>query len=145
MSDHPLDRALRLAIEAHSGQKDRSGRPYILHVMKVVMGCRPDDDAMTVAALHDVVEDTPMTLDDLRGLGFAPKVVDAVDAISRRDGETYEDYIERVARNPLARRVKRVDLEHNMDVRRLPHITAADATRLERYRQAWERVSPPSI
>ncbi len=144
MPDHPLDRALRLAVEAHSGQKDRSGRPYILHVMKVVMGCRPDEDAMTVAALHDVVEDSPMTLEDLRGLGFAPMIVDAVDAISRRDGETYEDYIERVIRSPLARQVKRVDLEHNMDVRRLPHVTAADAARLERYRQAWERVGKRS-
>ena len=141
MSDHPLDRALRLAVEVHSGQKDRSGRPYILHVLKVVMGCRPDDDAMTVAALHDVVEDSPMTLDDLRGLGFAEEIVGAVDAISRRDGETYEDYIERVVPNSLARRVKRVDLEHNMDVRRLPHVTQADTARLERYRQAWGRIS----
>jgi len=139
-TEHVLDRALRLAVEAHAGETDRSGAPYILHVLTVVMGCRPDLEAMTVAALHDVVEDSPITINDLRAQGFSHSVLEAVDAISRRDGETYEDYIERVAKVPLARRVKRPDLEHNMDVRRLPHVTPTDAARLEKYRAAWERL-----
>ena len=140
MSDHVLDRALRLAVEAHAGQTDASGAPYILHVLQVVMGCRPDPEAMAVAALHDVVEDSTTTIGDLRTLGFSKTIVEAVDAISRRDGETYEDYIERVLKVPLARRVKRVDLEHNMDIRRLTHVGPSESARLERYRQAWERV-----
>lgn len=141
MPDHPLDLALSIAVTAHAGHEDRSGRPYILHVLNVVLGCVSDDDAMVVAALHDVVEDSPMTLDGLRSAGFSERIVEAVDAISRREGETYEDYIERVVKVPLARQVKKVDLEHNMDVRRLPQFTQKDATRLDRYRKAWDRVT----
>jgi len=137
-----FEHALRIAVDAHAGQTDNAGSPYILHVLQVVMGCRPDLEAMTVAALHDVVEDSPVTLADLRNQGFPQGVLEAVDAISRRDGETYEDYIERVAKVPLARRVKRPDLEHNMDVRRLAHVTPSDAARLERYRTAWNRLGP---
>jgi (p)ppGpp synthase/HD superfamily hydrolase len=138
--EHLLDRALRLAVNAHAGQVDRAGAPYILHVLQVLAGCRPDLDAMTVAALHDVVEDSPCTLDDLRLEGFPPKIVEAVDALTRRDGETYEDFIERAAAVPLARKVKLADLQHNMDVSRLPHVGPGEAARLERYRTAWTRL-----
>jgi len=138
--EHLLDRALRVAIESHAGQTDRAGAPYILHVLQVLAGCRPDPDAMVAAALHDVVEDTPKTLDDLRLEGFPDRIIEAVDALTRRDGETYEDFIERVARVPLARKVKLADLQHNMDVRRLPHVGPSEAARLERYRLAWTRL-----
>lgn len=136
-----FEHALRIAVDAHAGQLDNADRPYILHVLQVVMGARPDLEAMTVAALHDVVEDSPITLAHLRDQGFPESVLEAVDAISRRDGETYEDYIERVVRVPLAVRVKLPDLEHNMDVRRLAHVAPSDAARLERYRAAWTRLS----
>lgn len=136
-----FEHALRIAVDAHAGQLDDEKRPYILHVLQVVAGVRPDLEAMTVAALHDVVEDSPITLSHLRDQGFPESVLEAVDAISRRDGETYEDYIERVVRAPLAIRVKLADLEHNMDVRRLSHVTPSDAARLERYRAAWVRLS----
>lgn len=139
-----FEHALRIAVDAHAGQTDNEERPYILHVLQVVNGSRPDLETMTVAALHDVVEDSPITLAHLRDQGFPERILEAVDAISRRDGETYEDYIERVARVPLATRVKLPDLEHNMDVRRLAHVAPSDAARLERYRAAWTRLSGSS-
>ena len=96
--------------------------------------------AATVAALHDVVEDSTLTLHDLKEQGFPQVVVEAVDALTRREGEAYEDCIERVSKNVLATRVKRADLENNLDVRRLLHVTTSDLGRLERYRKAWERL-----
>lgn len=143
MTDHPLEHALRIALEAHAGQKDHGGTPYILHVLTVVLGSQPDLDAMTVAALHDVVEDTPVTLEHLRAQGFPDRILEAVDAMTRREGEAYDDYVGRVVANPLSRRVKKADLEHNMDVRRLPEVTTDDLSHLQRYRRAWERVTRP--
>jgi (p)ppGpp synthase/HD superfamily hydrolase len=139
--EHMLDRALRLAVQIHSGHADRGGRPYLLHVLQVVSACRDDLDAAVVAALHDVVEDSNLTLRELREQGFSPAIVDAVDALTRRDGEAYEDAIERAARNPLARKVKVADLESNLDVRRLSQVTASDIGRLERYTKAWKRLT----
>lgn len=144
MHPHPLELALRVALDAHAGQVDHGGRPYILHVLTVVLGSQPDEEAMTVAALHDVVEDTSVTLDDLRAHGFGERILAAVDAMTRRDGEVYADYIERVAGDALARRVKKADLEHNMDVRRLPEVEQDDLAHLQRYRRAWERVTRPA-
>jgi (p)ppGpp synthase/HD superfamily hydrolase len=140
-SEHPLDKALGLAVQVHSGHVDRAGRPYLLHVLEVVSRCREDLDASIVAALHDVVEDSSLTLRDLREQGFSSRVVEGVDALTRREGEAYEDSIERAAANPLARRVKLADLESNLDVRRLSQVAASDAGRLERYRKAWKRLS----
>lgn len=140
-SEHLLDKALRLAVHAHAGHVDRAGAPYLLHVLQVVDRCRDDLMAATVAALHDVIEDSTMTLRDLRDQGFPVQVIESVDALTRREGEAYEDCIERVARLPLATRVKLADLESNMDIRRLAQVTTADIGRLERYRKAWDRLS----
>ena len=132
-----LEEALSFAIEAHRGQKDKAGAPYILHVLRVMMQM-PDEHAMMAAALHDVVEDTPHTLDALRAAGFPEPVVEAVDGLTRREGESYAAFVERASAHPIARRVKLADLEDNMDVRRLRHLTDADLARLQRYRDAWE-------
>lgn len=140
-SEHLLDKALRLAVHAHAGHVDRAGAPYLLHVLQVVVGCQDNLLAATVAALHDVVEDSPLTLRDLRDQGFPSPVIEAVDALTRREGEAYEDCIERVAKCPLASKVKLADLHSNMDVRRLAQVTTGDIGRLERYRKAWERLS----
>jgi len=138
--EHLLDKALQLAVQIHSGHVDRGGTPYLLHVLQVVSACRYDLDAATVAALHDVVEDSDLSLKNLREQGFPQKIVDGVDALTRRDGEAYEDAIERAAANPLARKVKLADLESNMDARRLTKVSTADLGRLERYRRAWKRL-----
>ena len=137
-----VEDALALAVEAHRGQRDKAGQPYILHPLRVMMRLETDAER-TVALLHDLVEDTPWTLERLRGLGYPEDVLRALDALTRRDGETYEAFIERLRPDALARRVKLSDLEDNMDVRRLTAVTPKDAERLARYRAAWTRLREP--
>ncbi|NMO17557.1 GTP pyrophosphokinase [Pyxidicoccus fallax] len=137
-----LEDALTLAVEAHRGQKDKADRPYILHPLRVMMRLETDEER-TVALLHDVVEDTPWTLERLRERGYPDAVLSALDALTRREGETYEAFIERLRPHALARRVKLADLEDNMDVRRLAAVTPKDAERLSRYRAAWARLREP--
>lgn len=134
-----LEDAIALAVEAHRGQRDKAGQTYILHPLRVMMRLETETERM-VAVLHDVVEDSPWTLERLRELGYPEEVLGALDCLTKREGETYEAFIERVLPHPLARRVKRADLEDNMDVRRLPAVTAKDAERLARYRAAWARL-----
>jgi (p)ppGpp synthase/HD superfamily hydrolase len=142
-----LEDAIILATQAHVGQMDKVGQPYIFHPIRVMLRVS-DPSARMVAILHDVVEDTSVTLDDLIRGGFPPEVVEAVDLVSRRDDETYEQFIERLAPNPIARAVKLADLEDNMDPSRLPAITERTLERLERYRKArarlWELEGGPA-
>lgn len=134
-----LEDALMLAVNAHRGQTDKAGAPYVLHVLRVMLQM-PDLPSMMAAVLHDVVEDTDHTLADLRAAGYPEAVVSAVDALTRRPEESYEAFVERAAAHPLARRVKRADVADNMDLRRLTRLTSADLRRLQRYRAAWERL-----
>ena len=116
-----LARAVAVAAAAHAGHIDKSGNAYILHPMRVMLQCREHGDTVqAVAVLHDVVEDTWVTLDDLRALGFTTDVIEAVDAISHREGESYVDYIERCSMNRIAALVKLADLDDNSDpIRRI--------------------------
>ena len=131
-----LEDAISLAVRAHQGQLEKSGQPYILHPLRVMFRLE-DEYARMAAVLHDVVEDTPHTLDELRELGYPPEVVAAVDCLTRRPTETYEAFVERAAADPIARRVKLADLEDNMDVRRLVSFAATDAERMRKYLVAW--------
>jgi len=131
-----LEDAIALAVRAHHKQTDRAGAPYILHPLRVMFRVEIDAERM-VAVLHDVVEDTDWSLDDLRAEGFPEEVVTAVDHLTRRDGESYDDFVRRAAANPVARRVKIADLEDNMDVRRTGTVTEEDTERLTRYHRAW--------
>jgi (p)ppGpp synthase/HD superfamily hydrolase len=134
-----LEDAIALAVEAHRGQRDKAGQTYILHPLRVMMRLE-SETARMVAVLHDVVEDSPYTLERLRELGYPGEVLDALDRLTKREGETYEAFIERIRPHPLARKVKLADLEDNMDVRRLPAVTPKEAERLARYRAAWARL-----
>ncbi|WNG50053.1 GTP pyrophosphokinase [Archangium minus] len=134
-----LEDAIALAVEAHQGQRDKAGQTYILHPLRVMFRLETETERM-VAVLHDVVEDSPWTLERLRELGYPEEVLGALDCLTKREGETYEAFIERVRPHPLARRVKLADLEDNMDVRRLAAVTSKDAERLARYRAAWARL-----
>lgn len=135
-----LEDALQLAVRAHAGQKDKGGQPYILHPLRVM--ARMDTEAeQMVALLHDVVEDSDITLDNLREQGYSEEIVAAVEAVSKREGEDYFDFVRRAMANPLARRVKQADLEDNMDIRRIPEITEDTHRRLARYRKAWGMVT----
>ncbi|MCK8502607.1 HD domain-containing protein [Myxococcus sp. MISCRS1] len=134
-----LEDAIALAVEAHRGQRDKAGQPYILHPLRLMLKLETEEER-TVAILHDVVEDTPWTIERLREQGYAEPVLRALEGLTRRQEESYEAFIERLRPDPLARRVKLADLEDNMDVRRLTQVTAKDLDRLARYRAAWARL-----
>jgi len=134
-----LGAAIALAVDAHGGVLDKSGQPYILHPLRVIFRCQGEVERI-VAVLHDVVEDTGRTFDDIRKLGFSEEVIAALDCVTKRDGETYEQFVERAAANPIARKVKLADLEDNMDVRRLPGVEQKDWERMQKYLRAWKRL-----
>ena len=133
------DKALQIAIRAHKGQKDKAGHDYILHPIRVSERC-DDPRAKIVALLHDTIEDTDVTADYLREEGFTEEIVEAVLAVTRREGEEYNDYVRRAAQNELGRMVKRADLEDNMGIRRLPELTDRDVERLRKYLRAWQYI-----
>ena len=131
-----LEKAIGIAVEAHRGQRDRYGLPYILHPVRVM--CRLESTAgKIVGILHDVVEDTDWTFKDLEKEGFPAAIIEALDSVTKREGEAYEDFVKRSASNPLGRKVKIADLEDNMDVRRLLLVTDKDTARLQKYFKAW--------
>lgn len=134
-----LERAILAAARAHMGQWDKGGQPYILHPLRVMLGCGCEEEK-TVTVLHDTLEDTPLTAADLAAEGFPPEVVEAVLCLTRGEGEDYVAYIERVCGNRLAARVKLADLADNMDLNRLPGLGERDFRRLERYIRAKRRV-----
>ncbi len=137
--------AREIASKAHQGQFDKADQPYITHpefVASQVAG----DEAKAVAWLHDVVEDTSVTFDDLRTRGLSKTVIEAVVALTKQEKESYEVYLERVAANPLAKVVKLADLKHNMDINRLKTIDDKTKLRLEKYRIAFAKLSEsPSL
>ncbi len=135
-----LEKAIAIAVNAHSGQVDKAGQPYILHPLRMML--RLDGEAeRVVGVLHDVIEDTSVTADDLRREGFPDEILDALACVTKRKGETYPGFVARAAKNPIARRVKLADLEDNMDVRRLHTVTKRDAKRLTKYLAAWRRLN----
>lgn len=137
-----LERALVIAAEAHAGQQDKAGEPYILHPLRVMQaGTTPE--TRIVGVLHDVVEDSPWTLEDLRREGFPDVIIDAVDALTRREGEDYFDFVRRAAAHPVGRHVKLADLRDNLDMSRIPSPTRRDQERIARYQKALRLLDPP--
>ena len=136
-----VEKAISLAVEAHAGEVDKQGKPYILHPLHLMMQMETAEEMIT-AVLHDVVEDTNTTLEDLRQHGFPEVVLEALELLTHDTASTsYEEYVAAIKPNPLARKVKLADLAHNMDVRRLPEMGMNDYGRLEKYRRAWDRLS----
>jgi (p)ppGpp synthase/HD superfamily hydrolase len=139
-----LERALAIAADAHQGQVDKAGEPYLLHPIRVMLRVRGEHERLT-AVLHDVIEDSPAwTLERLQGEGFPEAVVRAVDLLTRREGEPYDAQVARAATDPIALRVKLADLEDNMAQSRIADPGERDRARLERYRRAYERLSGDS-
>lgn len=132
MSLPNLEDTLSLCLYAHKGQVDKSGNPYILHPIKVMMGVNSIEEKQ-VALLHDVIEDSEITLDDLRKIGYPETIVSAVDALTKRPGESRMEAAVRTAKNQIAIKVKLSDLDHNMDLTRLPNITQDDIARQAEY------------
>lgn len=135
-----LEQAILLATQAHRGHLDRAGQPFITHPLRVMNRVRTEAEKI-VAVLHDVLEDTPTTADELRRAGFSEAVVEAVEALTKREGQPYDELIDRAMANPLARPVKIADLEDNMDIRRSATLVPADLERLNKYLRAWRKLT----
>lgn len=164
MTAPALEDAILLAVLAHKGQRDRADVPYILHPLHVMLEMdHQDEDAMIVAVLHDVVEDTKVTSAYLRSKGYPEHIVEAVDCLTKREDavaagtgvydakgkERYSYFIRRVKQNPLATKVKIADLKHNSDLGRLKKVESWDLARLDRYQRALmyltDRYGSPDI
>lgn len=130
-SSFTLDDAVALATRAHAGQVDKAGRQYIEHPMRVMHRVRSDDERIT-AVLHDVLEDTNVTVDDLRSLQCPENVIAAIVALSKRPGESLEDSMRRAAADPIALTVKLADIADNSDPLRLSLLDAETADRLRK-------------
>lgn len=127
-----LERAIEIAAKAHAGQTDKGGEPYILHPLRVMLRVNNNLERMA-AVLHDVVEDSDITFENLVQEGFPTEVIEAVAALTKLPGETRLQAAERAARNPIARAVKLADNAENMDISRIPNPTEKDIARLHEY------------
>lgn len=135
MKQSQSEKAYEIAKRAHLGQIDKAGEDYIKHPEKVASFVNSDEEK-AVAYLHDVIEDTELTLEDLREYGFSEEVLKAVDVITKKKGQDYQTYLNSVKENKLARVVKLADLRHNSDLTRLINITEKDIERKEKYQKA---------
>jgi (p)ppGpp synthase/HD superfamily hydrolase len=136
-----LNKAVEIAFKAHAGQVDRNGQPYIGHVLRVMNMGRNEEEKIC-GVLHDVVEDTDVTFDDLRKEGFSESVIAALKCLTKDPpDEDYEKFINRISLNRLAVSVKLNDLTDNMDVRRLDEINEKDIARFNKYLNAYRKLS----
>ena len=128
-------KAMKLCFAAHKDQVDKSGLPYVFHPFHLAEQM-PDELTTVAALLHDVVEDTPYTFDDLRKIGFPAAVLDALALLTHDDAVPYLDYVAKLKDNPIARAVKLADLRHNSDLTRLDAVDDRALKRVEKYRKA---------
>lgn len=128
-------KALKLSFEAHKNQIDKSGMPYVYHPFHLAEQMI-DEDTTIVALLHDVVEDTDYSLDDLSSIGFSDKIIDAISLMTHDKNIPYMDYVAQIAKNLVAKAVKLADLRHNSDLTRLDAVTDKDLKRMEKYKKA---------
>ena len=135
-----LERAIAIAAEAHAGMTDKAGAPYILHPLRMMMDLTSAEERI-VAVLHDVCEDCPgWTFERLRGEGFSEEILAALDSVTKREGETYEEFALRAAINPIGRRVKLADLRDNSDLSRITTPSVKDHQRIAKYARAIELI-----
>ncbi|MCB9178477.1 MAG: phosphohydrolase [Flavobacteriales bacterium] len=139
MELHLLETAIRLAAKVHRGQVDRFNKPYILHVMRVMMRGH-DLEEQVLGALHDVLERSTLTAEDITKKGFSPRIVKALQHITRVPQETYEQYIDRVMEDNLAIRVKLHDLADKMDLLHVDQLDPADLKRYNKQLSAYHRM-----
>lgn len=131
-----IDKALAIAEEAHKNQVDKAGFKYINHPIYVASHCSSEDEKI-VALLHDTVEDTELTIKEIRD-EFGDIVANAVDAITHRNNESYDEYLTRLKQNRIAKQVKLQDILHNADISRIANPTPDDYKRLEKYKYALD-------
>jgi|GEM_PF-163926 len=132
----PIETAIAVAVGAHKGQKDKAGAPYILHPLRLMFQMETEEE-MIVAVLHDVIEDGGLSvkyLTDTRG--FDRRVAEGVESVTRRDGESYEDFVVRAGLHPLGSKIKYADILDNMNLTRIASLTERDLKRVEKYHLA---------
>lgn len=130
-----LERAIEIAARTHAGQTDKGGAPYILHPLRVMLRVAPGAQQI-VAVLHDVVEDSDVTFEDLEREGFAAEVISGLRSVTKVAGESYEDFVARAARDPVGKAVKLADLMENSDLSRIAEPSQKDLERVEKYGRA---------
>lgn len=138
-----LNKAICIATMVHDGQYDKGGNPYILHCLKVMHYLKTnDEELMCIAVLHDSVEDGDITIDELyRKYGQSMRVVEAVDCLTKKVGQTNDEYLEKIMSNVDAMKVKLCDLRHNMDIRRLKGLREKDTQRLAKYANMYVAIT----
>lgn len=132
-----FETAICIAARAHHNQFEKSGKPYILHPLRL-MTQLSDEHEMTVAVLHDVVEDSELSFEDLIAVGISHQAIASLKLLTHVDGVPYQDYIAALARDPVARRIKMLDLQDNMDLNRMPNPRQKDFDRIQRYHEAYK-------
>ncbi len=130
-----LERAIEIAARVHAVQVDKGGAPYILHPLRVMLRVAPGAQQI-VAVLHDVVEDSEVTFEDLEREGFSAEVISGLRAVTKIKGESYEDFVARAALDPVGKAVKLADLMENSDLSRIAEPSQKDLERVEKYRRA---------
>jgi (p)ppGpp synthase/HD superfamily hydrolase len=135
-----IERAIEIAVAAHKGQLDKANKPYVLHVLQVMLYGRTDEEKI-VGVLHDVVEDTDWTFEQLEKEGFKKEILEALRCITKlSEDENYDSFIDRVKKNPLAIRVKINDLLSNMDLKRIDKVKEKDVERFNKYLKAYHEL-----
>jgi len=135
-----IEKSLEIALKAYKGQKDKAGKTYILHPLRIMAKMNTEEE-MSVAMLHDVIEDSDYTFEDLISEGIPANVANAVQALSKNKDENYEQFIERILRNKLASKIKLADIEDNINILRLDTVTQKDLERISKYHKAWKTLS----
>lgn len=128
-------KAMKLCFDAHKDQTDKSGLPYVFHPFYLAQQMQTEETTV-LALLHDVVEDSAYTLEDLRNLGFGEKILEALTLLTHDEGTDYMDYVRAIRKNPLAKAVKLADLRHNSDLSRLDTVDEKALARVEKYARA---------
>ena len=132
-----LEKAIALAATQHAGQLDKGGQPYILHPLRLMLQFS-NPTLQIIAVLHDILEDTATTAEDLKALGFSAEIIQAIQALTKQTGESRLEAAKRTTLNPLATQVKYVDVLDNMNLSRINNPTARDFARLEEYKEVLE-------
>lgn len=143
--DETIRKTVCFIFEAHEGQRDKAGVPYVFHPLHVASAVGKDRDCILTALLHDVLEDTDYTQEDLKGLGISDQVLEALALLTHDPQTSYLEYIQRLKDNPICAAVKKADLEHNMDLGRLNQVTTEDKQRAAKYREAYQNLTDGQV
>ncbi|MRJ11297.1 HD domain-containing protein [Ornithobacterium rhinotracheale] len=134
-----ITKAIQIAIKAHANQHDKAGAPYILHLIRVMQKGKTDEEKIC-GILHDLVEDTNWSFQQLEKEGFSNEIIEALKCVTKKENENYENFINRISKNKLATKVKLYDLEDNLDIKRLKNIDKKSLERINKYLHAFHRL-----